>query len=65
MVGGCRPAHQRPSNKMIFNKGFEELFFGVAEEDSATAATMLTTLLLVYGAEEVFCAKFLDPIKQG
>jgi hypothetical protein len=19
MVGGCRPAHQRPSNKMIFN----------------------------------------------
>jgi hypothetical protein len=29
--------------------GFETLFFRVAEDDSATAATMLTTLSFVYG----------------
>jgi hypothetical protein len=27
MVGGCRPAHQRPSNKMIFNKKNTRLFY--------------------------------------
>ena len=24
MVGGCRPAHQRPSNKMIFNNKYDD-----------------------------------------
>jgi hypothetical protein len=48
--------------------GFEELFFGVAEEDSATTG-MTLKLFFVCGVEEVLCQVFLDLIlviiKQG